>query len=396
MTLDSSTIQIPKRLLMGPGPSEVDPRVYKAMMQPVIGYLDPVLFQILDQLQDRLRSVFRTRNTVTLPISATGGAGMEASLYNFIEPGDSVAVLIGGLFASRIGDIAGRCGANVIRIDHSPGKAADLDHVRSVLKGKKSKILAAVHSETSTGVYQQIEPLRKIADDTGALLLIDTVSSLGGIPVEVDAWGIDICYSGSQKCLGCPPGLSPITVSDRAAQAMREKKTPAASWYLDLQLISQYWSKERKYHHTPPITMLYALNESLRLLLDEGLEVACERHRRSHLALVEGLSAMGLSMFVEDRAARAWTLNTIRIPKGVDDAKVRVYLLERFGIEIGAGIGDMRGSIWRVGLLGLTAKAECVLLLLHALESALIENGFSCNKGAGVAAAEKIYQTAAK
>ncbi|OFW02132.1 MAG: alanine--glyoxylate aminotransferase [Acidobacteria bacterium RIFCSPLOWO2_12_FULL_59_11] len=393
MDASSSPRNIPKRLLMGPGPSEVDARVYRAMTQPLVGYLDPALLEIMDQIQARLRATFRTRNRITLPLSGTGGAGMEAALVNFIEPGDAVAVIVGGLFASRMCEIVERCGGKLSRIEHPPEKTADLDQVRRVLLGQKLQVLAVVHSETSTGVCQPLEPLRELAQETGALFVVDAVSSLAGLPLEVDAWGVDICYSGSQKCIGCPPGLAPITLGDRAAEVLLRRQKPVSSWYLDLNLIAKYWDTERSYHHTPPISMFYALDEALRLVLEEGLEATWERHRQCHLALVQGMETMGLTMFVEDPAARAWTVNTIRVPHGVDDARIRNHLLERFGIEIGSGIGAMRGRIWRVGLLGRTANPELVLLLLQALESALDENGFSCPRGAAVAAAEKVFQT---
>lgn len=393
MNASSSTTQIPKRLLMGPGPSEVDPRVYHAMTQPVVGYLDPALLEIMDQIQGRLRTAFRTGNRRTFPLSGTGGAGMEAALVNFMEPDDEVAVIVGGLFAARMCEIVERGGGKLIRIEHPPDTTADLDQTRQILRGKKLKVLAAVHSETSTGVCQPLEPLRELALETGALFLVDAVSSLAGLPLEIDSWGVDICYSGSQKCLGCPPGLAPITISERAAESLRRRQRSVSSWYLDLGLIARYWDPERRYHHTPPVSMLYAFNEALRLALEEGLEAVWERHRQCHLALVEGVEAMGLRMFVKDPAARAWTVNTIGVPEGVDDARIRSHLLERFGIEIGGGIAEMKGRLWRVGLMGRTANSELVLLLLHALESALSENGFPCPRGAAVAVAEKVFQT---
>ena len=385
------SITIPKRLLMGPGPSEVDPRVYRAMMQPVVGYLDPTLLQIMDQIHTMLRTVFCTRNAATFPLPGTGSAGMEASLINFIEPGDGVAVVVGGVFAARMCEMVERCGGKMIRIDHRSGTTADLDRVRGAIRGKKVKVLAAVHSETSTGVCQPLEPLKEIAREAGALLVVDTVSSLGGIPLQVDAWGVDVCYSGSQKCLGCPPGLAPITIGERAVEVLRQRQRPVQSWYLDLSMIEKYWGQERRYHHTPPVSMLYALHEALRVVLEEDLEAVWARHQQCHRALVRGLEAMGLKMFVEKPEARAWTVNTVCVPDGVDDARVRASLGERFGIEIAPGIGELRGKIWRIGLMGRTANAPLVLLLLNALESALGENGFSCPRGAGVAAAESLF-----
>jgi alanine-glyoxylate transaminase/serine-glyoxylate transaminase/serine-pyruvate transaminase len=390
MALSIPSINLPKRLLMGPGPSEVDPRVYRAMIQPVIGHVDPLFLECLSQLQQMLRDTFRTANRVTFPIPGTGTAGMEAALINFLEPGDEVAIVVGGVFAGRMGEIAGRCGARVTRIEIPWGAVAEPDRVRQAVQGKKLKVLAAVHSETSTGACQPLEPLRAIAQETGALLVVDTVSSLGGLPLEVDRWGLDVCYSGSQKCLACPPGLAPITISERAMEVLRHRKSPVQSWYLDLSMVEKYWGPDRTYHHTPPVNMLFGLHEALRILQQEGLEASWARHRKCHLAFVAGLEALGLKMFVQDAAARASTVNTIVIPDGVEDAKFRGRLLERFQIDIAGGLGQLKGRIWRVGLMGLTATAASVLLLLGAMESVLAESGFGFDSGAGVAAAETV------
>ena len=385
------TINFPKRLLMGPGPSEVDPRVYRAMIQPVVGPMDPVFLEILGQLQQMLRDTFRTSNTVSLPIPGTGSAGMEAALINFVEPGDEVAVVVGGVFATRMCDILERCGARITRIDHAWGTAPDPDAVKRAVAGKKLKLLGVVHSETSTGVCTPLEPLAKIAHDAGALLVADTVSSLGGIALETDAWGLDVVYSGTQKCLACPPGLAPITLGQRALDVLRSRRTPVQSWYLDLSMVEKYWGPERSYHHTPPVNMIFALHEALRLLLEEGLEKSIARHRRAHEALVAGIEAMGLSMFVKDKAARAATVNTIAIPDGVDDAKVRSVLLNRYAIEIAGGLAALKGKIWRVGLMGLTANPANVLTLLAALDGALAEAGHKFSRGAGAVAAEQVF-----
>jgi len=391
-----SSISISKRLLMGPGPSEVDPRVYHAMLQPVVGYMDPNLLRAMDEIGAMLQTVFGTRNKAAFPVAGTGSAGMEASLINFIEPGDEVAVVVGGAFASRMCEMIVRAGGKLLRLDHRLGTIADPEDVRRAVRGKKLKVLAVVHSETSTGTLQPLQPLAEIAHEAGALLVVDTVSSLGGLPVEVDACGVDVCYSGTQKCLACPPGLSPFTYNERAAVLIRGRKQPAQSWYLDLGLIEKYWAEERRYHHTPPVSMLYAFHEALRIILEEGMEAVYARHLHCHRAFVQGVEALGLKMFVENPSERAATVNVIRIPDGVEDAKVRASLTQRFGIEIGPGIGDLRGKIWRVGLMGCTAKPELVLLLLNALETALAENGFRAPGGAGVAAAEKEFQVAAK
>ncbi len=386
-------ISFSKRLLMGPGPCEVDPRVLRAMGQPTLGHMDPVFLEVLDQLQDLLRRTFRTRSPITLPIAGTGSAGMEAALMNVLEPGDEAAVVVGGVFAARMCEMVERSGGKLIRVDIPWGTAADPEAVRKAVRGKKMKVLAAVHSETSTGVCQPIQPLREIANETGALLLVDTVSSLAGLPVEVDGWGIDICYSGSQKCIACPPGLAPITFGERAADVLRHRSTPVRSWYLDMSMVEKYWGSERRYHHTPPVNMLFGLHEALRLVQEEGLESAWERHRRSHLAFVKGIEALGLRMFVADPAVRAATVNTIRIPEGIDDARVRARLLERFHIEIAGGLADLKGKIWRVGLMGLTANSASVLLLLGALESVLAESGYRFDSGSGVAAAERAFSS---
>ncbi len=388
-------INLPKRILMGPGPSEVDPRVYRAMIQPVVSLLDPAFVPILDQLHELLRYAFRTQNAITFPISGTGSAGMEAALVNLLEPGDTAAVIVGGVFAARMCEIVERCGGKLIRVDVPWEAAPDPEQIRKAIGGKKVKVLAAVHSETSTGVCQPLEPLRAIAQECGALLVVDTVSSLGGLPLETDLWELDVCYSGSQKCLACPPGLAPITVSERAMQVISQRRRPVQSWYLDLSMIRQYWGKERRYHHTPPINMLFGFHEALRLLREEGLEVAWARHKQSHLALVQGVEALGLKMFVEDPAARAWTVNTIRIPAGVDDARIRASLLNRFSIDIAGGLDKLKGQIWRIGLMGLTATPASVLLMLSALESVLADQGFPLDRGAGVAAAEKALQAPA-
>jgi len=385
------TINFPKRLLMGPGPSEVDPRVYRAMIQPVIGHMDPIFLEILAQLQQMLRDTFRTANTVTLPLPGTGSAGMEAALINFVEPGEEAAVVVGGVFASRMCDILERCGAKLTRIDIPWGTAPDPDAVKKALAGKKPKLLGVVHSETSTGALADVEALAKVAHEAGALIAVDTVSSLGGIALETDRWELDVVYSGSQKCLACPPGLAPITVGPRAIEVLRSRKTPVPSWYLDLSMVEKYWGPERSYHHTPPVNMIFALHEALRLLLEEGLEKSVARHALAHHALVAGVEAMELEMFVRSKAVRAATVNTIAIPEGVDDAKVRGALLQRYGIEIAGGLAQLKGKIWRVGLMGLTASAGNVLLLLAALDGVLSEAGHKFGRGAGVVAAENVF-----
>ncbi len=375
---------------MGPGPSNVPARVLEAMARPMIGHLDPDFLALMNRIQEQLRELFRTTNPLTIPISGTGSAGMEASVLNFVEEGDPVLVCINGVFGMRLAEVARRAGASCSTVSVPFGHPLDPDAVRDSARQNRPRLIAMVHAETSTGVLQPIEPIREICDEINALLLVDAVTSLGGHPVLVDEERIDICYSGTQKCLSCPPGLAPITVSPRAVERIRSRSQPCRSWYLDLNLVRSYWGEERSYHHTAPISMNYALFESLRIIQEEGLEARWRRHRRNHEALVAGLEAMGLSLHV-DAAARLWSLNAVTIPDGVDDAGVRRQLLSRFNLEIGGGLGELKGKIWRVGLMGETSRAENVLYFLYALESCLQAQGFVAPPGAGLtAAAEKL------
>jgi len=383
---------LPQRILLGPGPSIVDPRVYRAMSAPITGHMDPAFLALMKNVRDKLRRVFRASYEVTIPISGTGSAGMEAALVNFIEPGDEVCVLSAGFFAARMADIANRAGAKVILVETAWGNPTDPAAVARALAGKRPKLVAVVHGETSTGVLQPIAPIAKIARDHGALLVVDTVATLGGTPLDVEALGIDVCYSGSQKCLGCPPGLAPITVSEQAMALLRARKTPVQSWYLDLSGVEKYWGAERAYHHTAPISLIYALNEALDLIEEEGLEARWARHARNIDALNAGLAALGLKQLPAPEFSMP-VLTAVLTPASIDEGRVRSKLLERFNIEIAGGLGPFKGKLWRIGLMGSSSTESNVLLLLAALEILLAEEGFLTARGAGVAAAQACLET---
>ncbi|HMF12573.1 MAG TPA: alanine--glyoxylate aminotransferase family protein, partial [Gemmataceae bacterium] len=336
------------RLLLGPGPSDAHPRVLAAMATPLLGHLDPQFLAIMGETQDMLRRVFRTKNTLTFPVSGTGMAGMETCVVNLIEPGDRMVVCINGVFGQRMTDVAQRAGAAVTTIERPMGEVFDLNQVRDVLSKVRPKVLGIVHAETSTGAWQPIEGLGALCHEWDTLLLLDTVTSLGGVPVAIDEWGVDAVYSGTQKCLSCPPGLAPVSFSPRAVEAINRRKAKVQSWYLDMGMVQRYWGEERFYHHTAPISMIYALREALRLVLEEGLETRWARHQCNHRALKAGLSALGVGLAtVEDHQLPQ--LNALRIPAGADDAKTRKHLLDEFGIEIGGALGDWKRKVWRVG-----------------------------------------------
>ena len=354
---------MPERILMGPGPSNPYPEVMNALARPVVGHLDPVFLELLDETCERLRAVFRTANELTLPVSGTGSAGMEACFVNLVGEGDVVVVGVNGLFGERMCDVAARCGAEVVRVDEAWGRA--IDPQRLVDAHPSPAVIAVVHAETSTGVRNDVGPLGAAKGD--ALLLVDCVTSLGGIPVELDVWAVDVAYSGTQKCLGVPPGLAPLSMSERARERIRPRPQ---SWYLDLGMIGEYVGSARKYHHTAPVSMVYALHAGLGVLLDEGLENSWARHEECGRLLHEGLEKMGLELFAQE-GHRLPELTTVRVPDGVDDAGVRRRLLERYGIEIGGGVGPLAGQVWRVGCMGNTARVRNVSLLLRALEEVL-------------------------
>ena len=385
-----SELNPPTRLLLGPGPSNVDPRVLRAMATPLIGHLDPEFIKIMDDVKQLLQYAFQTENYLTLPVSGTGSAAMEAALVNAIEPGDSVLVCVAGLFAERMCDIVERCQGKLIRIDAEWGRPIDPSQVEAVLKQSKVKIVAIVHAETSTGVLQPLDDIGRLAPEHGALFLVDTVTSLGGCPVKVDEWKLDIVYSGTQKCLSCPPGMGPITFSPAASKGLEARKTKVQSWYLDMAMVRRYWDQERFYHHTAPITMCYALREALRIVYEEGLEARWQRHKLNHLALMAGLQAMGLRPLVQE-GYRLPSLNSIRIPEGTDDAKVRGRLLREYNIEIGGGLGKLKGKIWRIGLMGYNSSPQTVRTFLTALEALLRTEAPSVKAGAALPAAEAVW-----
>jgi alanine-glyoxylate transaminase/serine-glyoxylate transaminase/serine-pyruvate transaminase len=346
----------------------------------------------MDETQRLLRHLFQTENTLTIPVSGTGSSGMEACFVNLLEPGEEVVVCVNGVFGTRMSDIVNRLGCKLTRVDGEWGRAIDPEAVRVAMQGKNPKILAVVHAETSTGVCQPLEDLAGIARESGALFLVDTVTSLGGMEVAVDRVGIDAVYSGSQKCISCPPGLSPISFSSAAMEVLEGRKSPVVSWYLDMSMVKSYWGEERKYHHTAPINMIYALREALRLIAEEGLEARFARHRLNHRALVAGVEAMGLAMLVPE-PERLPMLNAVCIPEGADDLKVRKTLLNEFGIEIGGGLGDLAGKIWRVGLMGHSSCKKNVFLLLSGLETILKSQGVKL-QGDPLGAASSVYAEA--
>lgn len=357
-----------KRVLMGPGPSDVHPRVLKALSTPLIGHLDPQFIQIMDEVKEMTRMLFQTTNELTSVISATGSAGMETCLVNMLEPGDEAIVCVCGVFGNRMCDIVERCGAKLIRVDAPWGKPIDPQQVRAVLEKTRPKLLAIVHAETSTGVLQPLEEISKMVHDAGAIFLVDAVTSLGGTPVKVDEWGIDAIYSGSQKCISAPPGLSPVSFSQKALKVLDNRKSKVRSWYLDMSMIRNYWAgAKRAYHHTGPISMIYGMHEALRLVLEEGLQKRFERHLRNHNILREGLEKMGFEFVVEPEY-RLPMLNAVKIPAGYDDATVRGRLLNEYNIEIGAGLGDFAGKVWRIGLMGESCTLNHINMVLSALK----------------------------
>lgn len=382
----------PIRVLMGPGPSDVPPRVLSAMARPTIGHLDPAFIGLMDQIKALLHYAFRTNNALTMPISGPGSAGMEACFVNLVEPGDTVIVCVNGVFGGRMKENVERCGATAIVVADDWGHPVDPAKVEAALKAHPGvKAVAFVHAETSTGVASDAATLCRLAREHGALSIVDTVTSLAGIPVLVDEWGADAVYSGTQKCLSCTPGLSPLTFSPRAVDVVQGRKTKNHSWFLDFALLLGYWGggTKRAYHHTAPINALYGLHESLVMLREEGLETAWNRHAKMHDALKAGLEAMGLSFLVAPQY-RLPQLNTVTVPAGIDEAVVRVRLLERYGLEIGAGLGALAGKVWRIGLMGASATPTHVTLCLTALESVLTEMGAPITAGAAQPAAAKV------
>ncbi len=357
------------RTLLGPGPSMVPSRVLRAMSAPLVGHLDPEFLTIMNQVQQLLRYAFQTENELTIPVSGTGSAGMEAALVNFVEPGDNVLIGVNGYFGERLCDMAGRLGAHVDRVERAWGEVFDPDEINAALARKKYKLLAVVHAETLTGALQPyVAEIARVAHDHGALLVLDTVTSLTGVPVEIDAWDVDIAYSGTQKCISCPPGLAPITIGPRGREALRSRKTAVPNWYLDLTMVERYWGKERTYHHTAPISMNYALREALRIVAEEGLDARFIRHRTNAELLWAGLEELDVPPFVP-LAHRNTTLTTCQLGPDIDDAIVRRRLLDEYNIEISGGFGPLKGKVWRIGLMGHSSRPENVVLLLGALKA---------------------------
>jgi len=343
------------------------------MAAPVIGHLDPEFIAIMDQLKVMLRHLLRTKNELTFPISATGSAGMETCLVNLLEPGDQALVCVSGVFGGRMSDIVERCGAKSVRVDAPWGRPVEPSKVEAALKTCKPKLVIIAHGETSTGVLQPLEQIGKLARDAGALFVVDAVTTLGGVDVRTDDWGIDAIYSATQKCISAPPGLAPVSFSPRAVRAIENRKTKVQCWYLDVTLLRQYWEgAKRVYHHTAPISLMYSLHEALSLILEEGIDARCQRHSRNYELLRDGLESMGFE-FVVDPAYRLPVLSTVTLPDGLDDARVRSRLLEEFDIEIGAGLGDFAGKVWRIGLMGGSSTANHVNVLLSALRSIIAD-----------------------
>jgi alanine-glyoxylate transaminase/serine-glyoxylate transaminase/serine-pyruvate transaminase len=378
---------LPQRVLMGPGPSGVNARVLQALAVPTIGHLDPAFTALMDDTMERLRGLFRTRNALTFPVSGTGSAGMETCFVNVLQPGDRVLVGVNGVFGERMCDVARRCGAEVTRVEAEWGRALDGEAVRRAAREARPKVVAFVHAETSTGVLQPVTEIAAAAREAEALLLMDCVTSLGGVDVRVDHWGVDLAYSGTQKCLSCPPGLAPVTFSERALAALDARQSPVQSWYLDVSMIRRYWTGERLYHHTAPTNMLVALREALRLIDEEGLEARIARHRRHAEALWAGLEAMGLRLFVSPEV-RLPSLTTVWIPEGAEDAAIRGALLQEANLEIGGGLGAVKGKVWRIGLMGETSTPANVLNLLSWLERLLRRGG--AKVGSGLEAAQGV------
>mgnify|MGYP003302061589 FL=1 len=386
-------LQPPQKVLLGPGPSSVHPRVLQALALPVMGHLDPAFFQVMDDVCEMLRQVFHTKNVMTVPISSTGTGAMETACANIIEPGDTVLICRNGYFGIRLGDIAERCGATVHLIDTPWGKSVDPEMLRDELKKHSGlKAVGVVHAETSTGVISDMKEIVDVIHESGALAIVDAVTSLGGHEVRMDDWGMDVCYSATQKCLGAPPGLAPISLSDAAMEVVSKRPTKVQSFYFNLKDLESYWNQTRAYHHTSPINMTYALREALRMMMEEGQENRIQRHARVAAGLRAGAEALGLDLLAED-GHRLNPLTTVSVPDGIEDAKVRRALLNEHDIEIGGGLGEFAGKAWRIGLMGESARERNVFALLSALETILHKEGYEVAFGASLSAAQRAIAT---
>ncbi len=368
--ITTDQLEVPPRILLGPGPSNAHPRVLQALGMRQVGHLDPQFIGLMNETQELLRYVWQTDNRLTIPVSGTGSAAMEASLANTVEPGDVVLIGVNGYFGERLCDMAGRYGADVRRIEKPWGQVFSLDELRAALHEHRPAVLGLVHAETSTGARQPLEGVAELCRETDTLLLVDTVTSIGGVPLFIDDWGVDVAYAGSQKCLSCPPGIAPLTLGERAVEKLNRRQTKVANWYLDMTMVGKYWGSERTYHHTAPINMNYAFREALRLVAEEGLEARWERHRQNAELLWDGLAELGIACHVPVEY-RLPSLTTAVIPDGVDGKAVARYLLQNYNVEIAAGLGQLGGKVWRIGLMGFNSRRENVLLLLSALKDAL-------------------------
>jgi alanine-glyoxylate transaminase/serine-glyoxylate transaminase/serine-pyruvate transaminase len=384
-------VRPPTRLMLTPGPSCVSPRVYRALATPMVGHVDPWFTEFMGGVQELLRRVFQTQNNITFPISASGTGGIETAMVNVLEPGDEAIVCVNGTFSARMAEIAERTGAKIHRVLAPLGRTVDPDDVRRAGQGRKIKFVGLAHGETSTGVISNLDVYRQVADELGALLVVDSVASLAGVPLNVDRQRVDICFSGTQKAISAPPGMAPITVNSRVEEMLRARKSKVQSWYFDLTSVMNYWGKERTYHHTPPIPLIYALHEALRIVLEEGLEASWERHRQNQAALIAGLEAMGFRMFVENPEDRLPTVTCVWIPAGIDGVKARGRLLNEFNIEIAGGLGEIKSTTWRIGLMGYSSQRANVLLFLDCLERVLLDQGMKLSVGAGIAAAASSF-----
>ena len=387
---ESKMPMVPPRILLGPGPSAANPRVLQAMMAPMIGYLDPDFMTIMDEVSDLLKRVFQTEESVTFALSGTGSAGMEAGLSSLLEPDDTVIMCVYGYFCERMVEMATRVGANVVPLRADWGGPFPAEMLEEELaKHTDVKMVTAIHAETSTGIRQPLEDLSRLAREHDTLFMVDAVTSLGGNEVAVDRWDIDYCYSATQKCLGCPPGMSPVALSPRAHEVIKGRESKPKSWYLDLALVANYWGFDRVYHHTAPVSNIVGLREGLRIVLEEGLEARFQRHHRNAVALAAGLEALGMELLTPAEH-RLDQITPVRIPEGVDDDQVRTALLREHGIEIGKGLGQFAGKVWRIGLMGESSRAEYVLALMSALEKILPRMGYEVPPGGGVGAASKV------